>query len=179
MFIDLARTRRSIRKYKDTAVEKSKIDLLVETVLRAPSSKGSNAWEFVVVEDRETIQALSKSKPHGAAFLKDAPLAVVVAIDTSKSEVWVEDAAIAATYLHLAATDLGLGSCWIQLRLRDHEPQKKSAGTYAAEILGLRPGLEVAVIVAMGYPAEEKAPHPTDKLKFEQVHYNRFGRKYS
>ena len=109
MFIELARKRRSIRRYLDKPVEKEKIDLLVETALRSPSSRGINPWEFVVVTDPEIIGRLSEAKPHGASFLRKAPLAVVVCADPEKSDVWVEDASIASVYLHLAAADLGLG----------------------------------------------------------------------
>jgi nitroreductase len=59
MFIDLLRARRSIRQYQDRPVEQEKVDLLVEAVLRSPSSRGVNPWEFVVVNDPVTINRLS------------------------------------------------------------------------------------------------------------------------
>ena len=81
MFIDLLRSRRSIRKFEDRPVELEKVDLLVEAVLRSPSSRGSNPWEFVVVNDPAIINRLSTAKPHGASFLANAPLAIVVCAD--------------------------------------------------------------------------------------------------
>lgn len=171
-FIELATRRRSIRRYQPRPVEQEKIDLLIEAVLRAPSSRGVNPWEFVVVTDPETLTLLSRAKPHGASFLQSAPLAVVVCADPQKTDVWVEDASIAAIYLHLAATDLGLGSCWIQIRLRDHD-QNQSASARASEILGLRPGLEVAAIMAVGYALEEKEPHAKATLPYEKVHIHK------
>ena len=78
MFIDLLRSRRSVRKFEAKAVEREKVDLLIEAALRSPSSRGFNPWEFVVVNDPETIAALSRARPHGAAFLAGAPLAVAV-----------------------------------------------------------------------------------------------------
>ena len=176
MFIDLLRSRRSIRKYQTKAVEKEKIDLLVEAALRAPSSRGFNPWEFVVVDDPETLDRLSKAKPHGASFLANAPLAVVVCADTEKSDVWVEDVSIATLVLHLAATDLGLGSCWIQLRKRDYDGTT-TAGEYAAEVLGLREGLVVSAIMAIGYPDQQLAPHPESSLTRDKVSLNRYGNR--
>lgn len=176
MFMDVIRTRRSIRKYQDRPVELDKIELLIEAVLRAPSSRGINPWQFVVVTDPETIAGLSQAKPHGASFLKKAPLAVVVCADASKTDVWVEDAAIASIMLHLAATDLKLGSCWIQIRKRMHD-QKQSAGAYISDLLGLDPGLEVESVIAIGYPAEAKSPHTAATLQYEKVSYNRYGQK--
>jgi nitroreductase len=176
MFIDLLRSRRSIRKFEDRRVEAEKVDLLVEAVLRSPSSRGFNPWEFVVVTDPAIINRLSTAKPHGASFLANAPLAFVVCADPGKSDVWVEDASIAAIILHLAATDLGLGSCWVQLRKRDYD-DAKTAGEYAAEILGLPAELAVSAIMAIGYPAQQPPPHPQASLQRDKVSVNRYGKK--
>ena len=176
MFIDLLRARRSIRKFEDRPVEAEKVDLLVEAVLRSPSSRGFNPWEFVVVTDPLIIKRLSTAKPHGASFLANAPLAIVVCADPGKSDVWVEDASIAAIILHLAATDLGLGSCWIQLRKRDYDASK-TAGEFAADVLGLPAELAVSAIMAIGYPAQHPSPHPAASLQRDKVSVNRYGNK--
>ena len=176
MFIDLLRSRRSVRRFQDRSVEEKKVDLLVEAALRSPSSRGANPWEFVVVTDPETIGRLSTAKPHGASFLANAPLAIVVCADPSQSDVWVEDVSIATIILHLAATDLGLGSCWIQLRKRDHD-DAKTAGEYAAEVLGLPAGLVVSAIMAIGYPAQQPASHPNASLQHDKVSVNRYGNR--
>jgi nitroreductase len=115
-----------------------------------------------------------RPKPHGASFLAKAPLAIVVCADPDKSDVWVEDASIATLILHLAATDLGLGSCWIQLRERDYDGSK-TAGEYAAEVLGLPAGLMVSAIMAIGYPAQQPPPHPGASLQHGKVSVNRYG----
>lgn len=176
MFIDLLRKRRSIRQFKDKEVEQEKIDLLLEAVLRSPSSRSLNPWEFVVVQNKKTLEALSNAKPHGAAFLKNAPLAIVVCADPGKCDVWIEDCSIASILLHLEATDLGLGSCWIQLRLREYDEQQ-SASAKAAEILGIGEGMEVQTIIAIGYPEKEVMGHDSSKLLRDRVHYERFGEK--
>jgi nitroreductase len=176
MFIDLLRSRRSVRAFTDKPVELEKIDRLVEAVLRAPSSRGFNPWEFVVVTDPDLLGRLSRAKPSGAAFLANAPLGIAVCGDPGKSDVWVEDVSIAAVILHLAATDLGLGSCWIQLRLREHD-QTRTAGEYAADLLGLPVGLEVSAIIAIGYPAQQPAPHPEASLQRGKVSFNRYGNR--
>lgn len=176
MFIDLLRSRRSIRQYQDRPVEPEKVDLLIEAALRSPSSRGFNPWEFVVVDDPALLQRLAEAKPHGASFLAKAPLAIVVCADTSKSDVWVEDVSIATLILHLTAADLGLGSCWIQLRKRDHD-DAKTAGEFAAACLGLRDGLDVSAIMAIGYPARQPDPHPSSSLQRDKISHNRYGRR--
>ena len=174
MILDLLRKRRSIRKFAAKPVEQEKIAYLVESMLRSPSSRSLNPWEFVVVQDAATLEALSKAKPHGATFMKNAPLAIVVLADPKKCDVWVEDCSIASILLHLAATDLGLGSCWIQIRLREHDASKNASG-YIAELLGLPDGMEVEAVIAFGYPEENKAGHPAETLLYDRVHYGKFG----
>jgi nitroreductase len=176
MFIDLLRSRRSIRKFQERPVEQEKVDLLVEAALRSPSSRGFNPWEFVVVFDRQTIVRLSRAKPHGASFLARAPLAIAVCAHPSQSDVWVEDVSIAAIIVHLAAADLGLGSCWVQLRKRNYD-ETKTAGQYAAEVLGLPKGVEVSAIIGIGYPAQHPEPHPPTSLQREKVSVNRYGNR--
>lgn len=174
MFLDLLRSRRSIRRFQDRPVETDKIDLLVEAALRSPSSRGLNPWSFVVVRDKETLATLAQAKPHGASFLAGAPLAIVVCADPSICDVWVEDASIATLNLHLATTDIGLGSCWIQLRKRDHA-DGGSASAFVADKLDLPPRMEVLAIMAIGYPQEEKKPHPSESLQYAKVSWERFG----
>jgi len=170
MFIELLRKRRSIRRYQKRPVEQEKLDILVEAMLRSPSSRGLNPWEFVVVTDQGKIAKLAQAKAHGSAFLANAPLAMAVCADPTKSDVWVEDTSIAALILHLASTDLGLGSCWIQIRKRPHDEQT-GAEAYVVDTLGLKPDLHVEAIVAIGYPAEDKPGHDASTLLYERVSY--------
>jgi nitroreductase len=94
--IDLLRKRRSIRTYTREPVDPLIIELLVEALLRAPSSRGINPWEFIIVDDRELLARLARAKQHGSAFLEHAAVGIVVSADTTKSDVWVEDCSIAA-----------------------------------------------------------------------------------
>jgi len=173
MFMDLIRKRRSTRRFRDTPVEKEKLDLLLEAALRAPSSRGFNPWEFIVVADRAMLDRLSRAKPHGASFLKDAPLGIVVLADPARCDVWVEDCAIATIFIQLAAEALGLGSCWIQIRRRRHA-DGGAAGAVVRELLAIPGHLEVAAFVAVGYPDEATPPHPPDTLQHEKVHLERY-----
>lgn len=174
MFLDLITKRRSVRRYLEKAVEPKKVEALVEAALRSPSSMGNNPWEFIVVTDPIVLEKLSRAKPHGATFLKRAPLGMVVCADPSKSTVWIEDASIAAIYIHLAALSLGLGSCWIQIRERMHH-ETMSAEAYIAELLQIPGDRKVEAMIAIGYPAEEPPPHPKASLLLEKVYYESYG----
>jgi len=177
MFLPLIQKRRSIRRFQNKPVEAEKLDMLIEAALRSPSSMGNNPWEFVVVREQDMLHKLSKAKPHGATFLKNAPLGIVVCADPGKSSVWVEDASIASIFIHLAAESMGLGSCWIQIRERMHS-DTKTAEAYISELLRLPPNMKVEAIIAVGYPEEEKPPHGKEALDYHKVHMDSYGKVY-
>jgi nitroreductase len=170
MFIDLLRSRRSIRQFQNKPIEKEKIDLLVESMLRSPSSRSLNPWEFVVVSNPQILGDLAKAKPHGASFIKNAPLAIVVCGDPDRCDVWVEDCSIAALIIHLAAADLGLGSCWVQIRLREHDAQTTSE-EYVKKLLGFEKNMVVEAVIAIGYGKEDITGHSISSLLYEKVSY--------
>ena len=176
MFLPLVQKRRSIRKFLKKQIEKEKVDMLIEAALRSPSSMSRNPWEFIVVTEPNTLDKLSRSKPHGATFLKNAPLGVVVCADPAKCDVWIEDCSIASIFIHLATESVGLGSCWIQIRERQYD-DAKSAGDYVSEILKIPDNLKVESIVAVGYPDENKPPHKKEDLPYDKVYFDLYGRR--
>jgi len=149
------------------------MDLLKEAVLRSPSSRGLDPWEFIFVTDRTLLQTLSKAKPHGAHFLGEAALGVVVLGNENKSDTWIEDCAIASIILQLACESLGLGSCWVQIRLRPHD-QEKSAEERVREILDIPPHLRVESILSIGYPAKSLTGHSRETLKDHLIRTNTY-----
>ncbi len=171
--IELLRKRRSIRRYLDRPIEPELVALLKEAVLRAPSSRNIDPWEFVFVDDRGLLEELATCKPHGAGFLSGAALGIVVCGDSAASDVWVEDCSIASILVQMVAQSLGLGSCWIQVRNRNYDEQT-SSGEYVQNLLDIPEHVQVESIVAIGYPAEKREPVPSEQLKTAQVHLNRF-----
>ena len=105
--IELLRSRRSIRKYKDRPIEPAKVEILKEALLRSPSSRGLDPWEFVFVDDQELLSRLARCKPHGAAFLQEAALGIVICGDSDKSDTWIEDCSIASILVQMVAQSLG------------------------------------------------------------------------
>ena len=173
MFLELMKKRRSIKEYEDRAVEQEKIDMIIESALRAPSGRAARPWHFVVVTDKGLLEKLSIAKPDGAAFLKNAPVGIVICGDPDNSRVWVEDCSIAAVIMQLAAQSLGLGSRWTHMRGNNYD-DSKSSRDYIAELLGLPENLDVQCIIAIGYPAEEMGPYKKEDLHFNKVSYNRY-----
>lgn len=171
--IELLRNRRSIRKYTEQPVEQDKLTILKEAVLRSPSSKNINPWEFVFVDDPDKISQLKQCKPHGVTPLNTAPLAVVVCADGTKNDVWIEDCSIASILLQLTAQSLGLGSCWIQVRNRMFS-ETVSSEEYMQDLLGIPQDFRVLSIVTVGYPAKLREGKPFEELQFEKIRMNQF-----
>jgi nitroreductase len=170
--LNLLYKRRSIRKYKSTKLDDVTIQQLIKAALLSPTSRGLQPWQFVIIDDTKVLTHLAASKK-GASFLKDAALGIVILADPAKSDVWVEDASIAATILHLTSESLGLGSCWIQIRERQFS-ETETAEQYVRKILGIPENLKVASIISIGYPDESKPPHSDKELVFEKIHMNKF-----
>lgn len=175
--IELIRNRRSIRKYTSQPVDRQTLDLLVETLLRAPSSRNRQPWEFVVVDDPTTLLKLSVAKEHGSSFLREAALGIVICADSGQSDVWVEDCAIAAILVQMTAQSLGLGSCWIQIRHRQHNAHASSE-SYIRELLGIPASRRVASVISIGQPAEARSPVPAEALQYAKVRHNRYGKQW-
>ncbi len=162
-----------MRQFTEELLSGDEVRLLLRAGLMAPSSKGLHSYEFVVVEDKEVLAALSRCKQVGSDFLAGAPLAIVVLANPAVSDVWIEDASVAATHILLQAEDLGLGACWIQVRDRlsaDGRPTEEIVKT----LLGIPEGLRAVCIIAVGHKGMERKPQNEDRLKWEQVHVGQY-----
>lgn len=155
-FSKVIAARHSVRQFQNKSVDREIVDAILDQTQTAPSSKNSRSSAFVVVDDKDMLEALSEMRTYGSALLKGAACAVVVLGDTTKTDLWIENAAISATYIQLCATNLGLGSCWVHVngRLRDHkDPSKGLAEDYVRDLLGLKEAFKPLCIVALGYEA--------------------------
>lgn len=173
-FSDLIKNRRSTRKFIEKELTQDEVVALMKAALMSPSSKRSNCWQFIIVDDKEMLEHLSHCKEMGASFLKDAAMAIVVLADPLLSDVWIEDAAIATLMIQLQAEDLGLGSCWIQVRERfTAEGIPSCEFVHAALDIPLQ--LQVLSIVAVGYKGMERKPFNEEHLQWEKIHLNKYG----
>lgn len=148
-FIEIIEKRHSIRTYSREEVSDEVLNELIRCAKFAPTSRNKKPVDYIVVKDRDLLEKLSVSKAGGSQMLKDAGAAIVVMGDSNKSDVWVEDCSIAMTYLHLAAVNAGLGSCWIQIRNRQNA-EGKDSGEYIKELLGIRKPFEVLAVLSLG-----------------------------
>lgn len=176
--ITVLRTRRSIRMYSQKPVGRKTVAVLIETLLRAPSSRNNKPWEFIVVDNREMLVQLAGAKESGSGFLRGAALGIVICADPEKSDVWIEDCSIAAILVQTVAHSLGLGSCWIQIRNRKHSAALSSE-RYVRRVLGLPARLKVEAIISIGWPAEKKKPVKKSALEYDRISWNRHAVPYA
>ncbi len=167
--IEIMRRRRSIRKYTGEAVPEEKLQKVLQAGLLAPTSRGKRPWEFYVVKEKETLEKLSRAKWHGSALIAGCDTAIVVFADSDLSDAWVEDSSIALAYMDLMASSQGLGSCWVQMHMRKDENGRDSE-EIVRQIMGVKEPFRIVGILALGMPAEEKAPYNLEELKWEKVH---------
>ncbi len=172
-FAKLIKTRRSIRKYTEELLKPEEVELLLKAALMSPSSKSRNPWQFVVVEDKAQLALLSKCKPHGAAMIEHAALAIVVVANPMECDVWIEDASIATIFVQLQAEDLGLGSCWVQVRERE-TAEGTSSEQYVRDLLDIPYHMQVLSIVAVGHKGQDRKPYDESNLQWEKVHLGSF-----
>lgn len=162
-----------MRKFTDEQLTPDEVTTLLKSALMAPSSKGKHAWHFVVVDDKEMLQALSTVKAVGSDWLGGASLAVVVMGDPTESDVWIEDASVASTILLYQAEDLGLGACWVQIRER-YNPEGIPSEDLVRSMLNIPEPLRILSIVAIGHKGMERKPFNEDRLLWEKVHVGNF-----
>jgi len=171
--LELLRIRRSTRSFMETQLTPELVEQLMHAVLMSPASKRSNPWQFILVDQTETLKSLSECKKNGSQLIAGCSLAVVVVADPQKSDVWIEDASIASFVLQLEAEDLELGSCWVQVRLRQTADGEDSEA-YVRRTLEIPDNLRVESIIAIGVKVEARKPFDESRLEWEKVHINRF-----
>lgn len=157
-FLEVIEKRHSVRKYSDKAVDKEILDAIVRVAQTAPSSRNSKSSAFMIVEDRDTLDALSQMRDYGSALLSGAPAAIVVLGDEAKTDLWVDNCAISSTFIQLAVTAMDLVSCWVHCNGRPRykeNPEGPKAEDYVRDLLGVKEGLRPYCVIAIGYPKEE------------------------
>lgn len=167
--IQMMQDRRSVRKYTGEAIPEELLEKILQAGLLSPTSHNSKPWEFVVVKNKETLGAMAKCRAGSAKMLEGADAAVVVIADPEKTDVWTEDCSIAMTQMHLMADSLGVGSCWIQGRLRDAEDGRTSEA-YLRELLGFPENFKLEAVLSLGMPESHAAGYSLDALLTERIH---------
>lgn len=158
-------SRKSVRKYLPKPVEKEKLELLLKAGMSAPSGKDVRPWELIVIDKREVLDSMAAVLPY-AKMLKDAPMAIVVCGDTTKSSYWYLDCSAVTQNILLAAEALDLGAVWTATY---PYPERMEV---VKKYTGIPDEINSLCVIPVGYPA---LPHsPKDKWNETKVHYNQW-----
>jgi len=170
--LQLTLTRRSIRRYTKEPIDDKIIDEIMKVALTAPSSFGHRPVEFVVVRDKSVIRELASCKSYGGSQILQADVVIVVMVNMENGEFWIEDGAIASSYILLAAEQYGLGACWVQIRNRDGK--RKTSDEEIREVLGIPNNYSVLNWVSLGNKAQTKSAYSLSDYDFSKIHYEHY-----
>lgn len=163
-------SRKSVRQYTNEPVSEEHIQTLLKAAMAAPSAVNYQPWRFVVVTEREQLDAMAEVLPF-ARMLKQAPLAIIVCGETlwfegKENIFWQQDCSAATQNLLLAAEALGLGAVWTGVY---PDPQRSAE---LSAFLGLPETVQPLCAIPIGHPAGDDKPK--DKWKPENIHYGKW-----
>jgi nitroreductase len=166
--LEAIHSRRSIRNYTDAPVSDAQVETLLRAAMAAPSAGNQQPWCFVVVRDRQLLEAVATAHPY-AKMAPKAALGILVCGDTRKQKYegyWVIDCAAAVQNLLLAAHGLGLGAVWTGVY-----PSMDRVEALA-RIFNCPKGVVPHSFIPLGVPAEQKGRE--DRFNAERVRQNGF-----
>lgn len=145
---DAIQSKRAIRDFSDRPLDAAALERILNAGRRSQSSKNSQPWHFVAVQDGARLEALSKTGA-GMGHVAGSALCVVIVVPTENDRtLWhFFDSGQSAAYMQLAATEIGIGSCLGTI----YNPEA------AAELLGLPAGWQTRLVISFGYPADDSA----------------------
>lgn len=169
-FLEIVEKRKSIRSYKNIEVEKEKLDYVIEAFRKAPSAKNLQPWKLVIVNDKNIIKELAVACKN-QTFIGEAPVVIVACAKEDEAygtmggylNSYPVDIGIAFEHVMLAATEQGLGTCWIGAF---YEKAVK-------EIIKAPENVRVVALTPLGYPNErgrERSRKPVEEI----ISYNKY-----
>ena len=144
---DAIRTKRAVRKFQDKALSEEAVLTILNAGRRAQSSKNTQPWQFIAIQNKETLNALSQLGTYAGHLAGAALGAVILTPDPAQRFSIMFDAGQAAAYMQLAAWELGIGSCLATV----YEPER------ARQLLGFPEDLHARIALSFGYPQDPQA----------------------
>lgn len=172
--MDVFLNRRSIRSYTGEPVPMEKLNQIIMAGLSSASSRSIRPWDLIVVRDKNMLINLSGCRLKGSSrMLAGADAAIVVVGDEERSDVWIEDCSVVMANMHLMASALGVGSCWIQGRDRE-AIDGETTEDFLRRILQFPAECRLEAILSLGMPDEELPGRAPESLPFNKVHINKY-----
>ncbi len=156
-------SRHSTRSFTHQPVSREQLEAIVDAGRHAPTARNDQPWQFVVVAEAATRKRLAELTEGGGAFLADAP--ACIAVFCKEGKYFLEDGCNAATSMLIAATALGLQSCWVA---GDKKPYANAVQT----LLFAPEGMRLVALLAIGHATDGGSPTPkrplADVLRWER-----------
>lgn len=166
--IEAILTRRSVRKFTSTPLEKEALEDLVKSAMSAPSAYNRQPWHFIIIQDKKKLAEIAAIHPY-AAMASEASAAILIAADSKIEEtegLWVQDCSAAMQNLLLAAHAKKMGAVWVGLY-----PIAEHLETFQ-KLFNLPQEIRPFSLAILGNPNETKASE--DRFKKERLHYEKW-----
>lgn len=171
--LDIFRERRSYRKYNETVIDENLLKQIIEVGITSPTGDNFKTIELILIKEKSMLKKLANIRKFGTKMLNGAGAAIVVLVNTDKTDLWVEDGAISSSYMHLAADALGIGSCWIQVRARDTLDGGKFEEALK-EILGIPDNMKPLCILSLGNINSRLPAHSKEEINWNKIHHEKY-----
>jgi nitroreductase len=167
--MEAIRRKRAVRNYRPDPLPQEVVERILYAGRRAQSSKNSQPWHFIVIQDHQTLMELSKMGDFTGPLTRATLGVAILTPDPATRWSVMFDAGQAAAYMQLAALDMGVGSCMVTL----HRPEPARA------LLGFPDDLQLHAMIAFGYPADpavlEPASRPGGRRPIQEIaHFERW-----
>ncbi len=163
--LELLKSRRSVRSYQDKTLNKDDIERIVDCARFAATARNVQPWEFVAVTESRTLESLAALADNGR-FLSQAK--ACIAVFCADTKYYLEDGCAATQNLLLAASMLGIGSCWVAGDKKPYVPQ-------VSALLGVPEQYKLVSLVSLGYPRKEDEAGKAQKRPLKEVlHWEKF-----
>lgn len=169
----LMKGRHSIRSYTGERISGESLEKILQAGMLSATGRGRRPWEFVVVREKSVLEEMAEARSAGAQMLAGADAAIVVLADPAKTDTWIEDCSIVMAHMHLMAHSLGIGSCWIQGRLREAK-DGQSTEDFLRSMLHYPETYRLEAILSLGMPNEQKEPAKIEELPTSKIHWERY-----
>lgn len=163
--LNLLKARRSVRIFQNKEIPKGQLEEIIDAARFAPTARNVQPWEFVVVTDKNKIAQLANLGQNAKFMAQAAACIVVFCADTNY---FLEDGSAATCNILLAATALGIGSCWVA---GDKKPYCSQVNT----LLNAPLNMKLVSLIALGYPQEDGAFKVAEKRALKELlHWEKF-----
>ena len=173
LVLDLFRNRRSYRKYSEKPIDEAVLKQIIEVGLTSPTGDNFKTIEMILIKEKAMLNELANMRKSGTKMLSNAGAAILVLVNTKKTDLWIEDGAVSASYMHLAADALGIGSCWIQVRARDTVDGKEFEKELKKK-LDIPEFMKPLCILSLGNVTCRLPAHSTENINWDKIHFEKY-----